>query len=263
MQLQQKERSDATASMPMLKAEHHLIAFEPAELPPGPWLVFAPHADDETFGMGGSLIKAHAAGIETHVVVLTDGALGGNAKNLVAIRRDEVARATQILGVKSLQCWSEPDRNLAVTPAIVDRISQTITAIAPQSIFFPGPMELHPDHRAAALLVWKALQSARPSPAATALFSYEISVQNPTNMMIDITAQISIKEQAMAVYASQNGMNSYPELVMALDKARTFSLPSNVSHAEAFYKYAPEDLQYSLAEVLHAQIDKYLAQAED
>ncbi len=29
-------------------------------LPLGPWLVFAPHADDETFGMGRSLLKANS-----------------------------------------------------------------------------------------------------------------------------------------------------------------------------------------------------------
>lgn len=244
----------------MLNPEHHLIAFEPAALPPGPWLVFAPHADDETFGMGGSLLKAHAAGIATHVVVLTDGAMGGDAENLVAIRRDEVARATRILGVTSLQCWSEPDRGLAVTPAVIERIRQTITRLAPQSIFFPGPMELHPDHRAAALLVWAALQAMQPLSDARIIFSYEISVQNPANMLIDITAQIAAKQKAMAVYASQNDLNSYPELVLALDKARTFTLPGNVTHAEAFFRYDGNDLKNSLAAVLRAQIDAYLKQ---
>lgn len=247
----------------MLNPEHHLIAFDCAELPAGPWLVFAPHADDETFGMGGSLIKAHEAGIETHVVVLTDGAMGGDAENLVAIRRNEVEQATKILGVTSLQCWSEPDRGLAVDPAVTNRITATITSLQPRSIFFPGPMELHPDHRTAALLVWKALQILAPLSAATALLSYEISVQNPANMLIDITAQVATKEKAMAVYASQNGLNSYPELVLALDKARTFTLPSHVTHAEAFFRYDAEDLNFSLAEILQAGIDAYLRQNPD
>ena len=63
-----------------------LIPFQTSELPLGPWLVFAPHADDETFGMGGSLLKAKKYGIETHLVVLTDGAYGGNQEDLVKIR---------------------------------------------------------------------------------------------------------------------------------------------------------------------------------
>ena len=79
--------------MPSL--EHELIAFSTSELPAGPWLVFAPHADDETFGMGGTLLKAKKAGIATHVIVLTDGALGGDQDDLVSVR-ESVAEVTVI-----------------------------------------------------------------------------------------------------------------------------------------------------------------------
>ena len=34
--------------------ESELIPYGSSELPPGPWLVFSPHPDDETFGLGGS-----------------------------------------------------------------------------------------------------------------------------------------------------------------------------------------------------------------
>ncbi len=95
-----------------LNPEHILLPFAPADLPPGPWLVFAPHADDETFGMGGSLLKASKQGVETHVIVLTDGALGGERDDLVQIRRQEAEAAAQLLGLTSLECWSEPDRGL-------------------------------------------------------------------------------------------------------------------------------------------------------
>ncbi|MDP6413684.1 MAG: PIG-L family deacetylase [Gammaproteobacteria bacterium] len=94
----------------MLNPEHILIPFQASPLPPGPWLVFAPHADDETFGMGGSLLKASQQGIETHLVVLTDGALGGTRDDLVVVREEEVKQAADLLGVLTLQSWSEPDR---------------------------------------------------------------------------------------------------------------------------------------------------------
>ena len=53
----------------MLSEEIVFIPFVTSDLPEGPWLVFSPHADDETFGMGGTLIKAASVGIETHLVV--------------------------------------------------------------------------------------------------------------------------------------------------------------------------------------------------
>ena len=138
----------------MLNPEHILIPFETSPLPGGPWLVFAPHADDETYGMAGSLLKAHAEGIQTHLVVLTDGALGGSAESLVDVRNKEVQQAAKILGISSVDSWQQPDRGLTVSAALVERVCQKISELGVASIFFPGPLELHPDHRNTALLVW-------------------------------------------------------------------------------------------------------------
>ena len=141
----------------MLSPEHLLVPYQTSALPPGPWLVFAPHADDETFGMGGALRKAADAGLQTHVVVLTDGALGGEDPDLVSVRQREVRLATGLLGVTSLLCWSEPDRGLKPSPSLLERIRRVLDELRPASVFFPGPLELHPDHRMTALLVWQVL----------------------------------------------------------------------------------------------------------
>jgi len=241
----------------MLKPEHSLIAFTTAELPPGPWLVFAPHADDETFGMGGSLVKAHQAAIETHVIVVTDGALGGESSNLVETRRQEAQAATEILGVSSLQFWSEPDRELIPGDSLVANARQAIVSSKAASVFFPGPLELHPDHRATAQLVWQALQSMRGVNPIPQIYAYEIGVQNPANRLIDISAQRITKDRAMSLYASQNSQNSYPELVTALNKARTFTLPETVECAEGFYQFETGELDKTLREVSHAILDLY------
>ena len=45
------------------------------------------------------------------------------------------------------------------------------------------------------------------------------------------------KNMVMQVYKSQNAENNYPELVSALNKGRTFSLPKNVKYAEGFYRF--------------------------
>ncbi len=75
--------------------ENQLVPYEVTELPEkrGPWLVFAPHADDESFGMGGTIAKAVQAGITVHLVVLTDGALGGKVKTLLkSVKRRPATR---------------------------------------------------------------------------------------------------------------------------------------------------------------------------
>ena len=241
-----------------LNPEHILLPFKPAALPPGPWLVFAPHADDETFGMGGSLLKASKQGVETNVVVLTDGALGGERDGLVRIRQQEAEAAAQLLGLKGLECWGEPDRRLEKSEGLADRIAAAISRIAPASVFFPGPMEIHPDHRAAGFAVWAGLQQVYQRNTIRPLaIAYEISVQNPINLCIDITNEKAHKEAVMAVYASQNSENNYPELVVALNKARTLSLAPEVEYAEGFFRFSEKDLQISLQEMTHHILNLY------
>jgi len=242
----------------MLNPEHKLIPFNTSPLPPGPWIVFAPHADDETYGMAGSLLKASEEGIQTHLVVMTDGALGGDTENLVNVREREVHQAAEILGINSVDSWQQPDRGLTVSDELVDRVCNKIGEVGAASVFFPGPFEPHPDHRTTALLVWAAIQKLASKASTPNAYSYEIGVQNPVNLFIDITLQRPRKEQAMAVYASQNDVNNYEELVLSLDKGRTFTLPAQVSHAEGFYLYSKEELMTSLKEVTHNIIDLYL-----
>ncbi len=242
----------------MLNPEHVLVPYEVSALPAGPWLVFAPHADDESFGMGGSLLRAKAESLTTHVIVLTDGALGGDSADLVAIRQQEVRQAAKLMGVKTLACWTEQDRTLAVSDRLVGQIANAITAIAPATVFFPAALELHPDHRATAQLVWAALQLLAGTGAAVPVAcAYEISVQSPINLLVDITAQCVEKERLMAVYASQNGQNNYQELVMALNKARTFTLPEQVSHAEGFCLYPAPALSQSLQQATADLLARY------
>ena len=241
----------------MLNPEHMLIPFQASQLLPGPWLVFAPHADDETFGMGGSLLKAKKENVETHLVVLTDGAFGGEREDLVKVREEEVNRAAQLLGIKSLHCWSEPDRGLDHNESLVGKITDTIRSLAPAAVFFPGPFEIHPDHRATAFLVWSALQQLRENGVSPEAIAYEIGVQNPVNLLIDVTDQYAEKKEAMAIYASQNNENNYEELVLALDKGRTFSLPAQVEFAEGFFRFQSTDMALSLQEVTHKIVDLY------
>ncbi len=243
----------------MPSQEHELIAFAPGELPGGPWLVFAPHADDETFGMGGSLLRAQAAGIATHVIVLTDGALGGDMDDLVSVRQAEVEQAAEMLGLASLAIWHEPDRGLSPSAALIDKVKAVISELAPASVFFPGAMELHPDHRMTAELVWAALQQCRTSAGNPVPkgFAYEISVQNPVNRFVDISTVIADKQAVMQLYVSQNSQNSYPELVVALNKGRTFTLPAEVTYAEGFYEFSAEELGMTLAQAYQQILRRY------
>lgn len=256
-----------------------VLLIEPDYLPqssgplfPGPWLVFAPHPDDETYGMGGSIAAARAAGIAVRVVVVTDGALGGvpdvatGDGGLVGEREREVGRALAALGGTETAFWREPDRGLRPDEARIARamaeISQFVSSpletvqfvaapAAGGTAFFPSLLEPHPDHRATALLVWEAL---RRLGFPLLPVSYDISVQSASNRLLDITPWLAAKRAAMAVYASQEAQRPYADRVLALNRSRSWSLPDAAAYAESFYAWAPEDA--TLAQMLgrlHAQ----------
>jgi LmbE family N-acetylglucosaminyl deacetylase len=240
--------------------ESHLIPFQASHLPSdqGPWLVFAPHADDESFGMGGTIARATAAGIEVDLVVLTDGALGGSQQNLRDMRKEEVAAAAKILRLRAVHFLDQPDRGLRVIDQLVERISGLLAAVRPKAVFFPGVLEYHPDHRTCALLVWEALKCSGLRDVVP--ISYEISVQSPANTLVDITAEVDLKKRAMSCYQSQLAQNNYSDVVLALNKLRTFTLPAECAWAEGFYKYSHAELSLSLIEWVREKFPRALEQ---
>lgn len=70
-------------------------------------LLVLAHPDDESFGMGGTIAKYVAQGVEVHVAIATDGAAGSveeefadRREQLVEIRAEELAKASRALGFK-------------------------------------------------------------------------------------------------------------------------------------------------------------------
>lgn len=212
--------------------EPDYLPFLAGDLPRGPWLILAPHPDDETFGMGGSIRRAADSGISVTVIVLTDGALGGGKRpDLVAIRQKEARHAGAILGLADIEFWNQPDRALEPTPRLVSRLSEWILQQRPRALFFPSITEPHPDHRAAAIIGWEA---ARQSGFWATPIAYEISSQGPINLLLDVSDSFAAKTAAMAIYASQEAERPYCKRVIAQNVARTWSLPETIHYAEAF-----------------------------
>ena len=233
----------------MILAENELVPYITSDIPDGPWLTFAPHADDETFGLGGSMLLAKQKNIETNVVFVTDGALGGDKdhESLVEKRVEEAKRATSALGVTNTYFFAEPDSGVRVCERLINKISTLIEETNPNSIFIPTPLEFHPDHRATSELVWRSVQ--RLVSYTGDVYSYEVSNLAPINLLIDTSAVAHQKYEIVKIYASQLTENKYLNLVKAVDTARTFSLPLDTIAAEGLFKFTDRtaSLQTQLA----------------
>jgi len=238
--------------------EEQIVPYADVSLPveEGPWLVFAPHADDESFGMGGTLAKATEAGIQVHLVVMTDGALGGQLENLAEIRKAEVRSAAAMLGLEPPVFLNNRDRGLKFDDETIHHVLEQIREINPAAVFFPGVFEPHPDHRMTALIVWQALRNL--GQATIKPVSYEILVQSPVNMFVDISAYISAKRSVMGVYESQLSEKNYIDIALAMNSLRSLTLGPETNYAEGFYVYGQDQLKKDLMSLMTDKIYRYL-----
>ncbi|BBZ45347.1 acetylglucosaminylphosphatidylinositol deacetylase [Mycobacterium parmense] len=118
-------------------------------------VVVAPHPDDETLGLGATCAQLAASGIDVQVVSASDGgaavpgATPSERYRLETTRKHELARATDLLGVRPPTSLGLPDGELADHE---DRLADLLTEILAAT---PGTwcaatwrVDGHPDHEA-------------------------------------------------------------------------------------------------------------------
>lgn len=209
-------------------------------------LVLAPHADDEVFGCGGALAIHAAAGCPVSVVVVSDGAhaAADEAERVrcLAMREAESAAAAAILGYAAPQFWRLPDRGVEYGEALIERLLAAITTSGADLVYAPALGEAHPDHRVLALAAVEALRRLAASQPDLRLAMYEIGVPLQPNLLLDITAQVERKAEAMRCFSSQLQVQPYDAHIAALNRYRTYTLPATVLAAEAFHLVAAVDV---------------------
>lgn len=198
-------------------------------------LVLAPHPDDETLGCGGLLAAYAAAAVPVHVVVVTSGDYGEHGKAGTATRENESRAACARLGVTSVAFWQEPDRGVACNERTVVRAMEDILRANANLVLAPSIHEIHPDHRATA---WMAIEAARRlvmQGHELCVAMYEIGHPlHRVDALVDITHLAGIKQEAVSCYRSQLDIQPYDELILALNRYRTYTLPASVTLAEAY-----------------------------
>lgn len=212
-------------------------------LPAQSVLVLAPHPDDEVFGCGGAIASHVACGANVHVVVLTDGALYGEA----AVREHESTAAASVLGYGEPEFWRQADRGLVCSDLHVQRLVQKIDDLGADLVYAPSPWEVHPDHRQAYLL---AVAAVRVIGTKTRLALYEVGSALRPNVLLDISSHAEKKYAAMRCFASQLKQQNYLVHMKALNQYRTYTLGTDVQMAEAFWVTTPAELDGYLSKSL-------------
>jgi LmbE family N-acetylglucosaminyl deacetylase len=205
-------------------------------------VVFSPHPDDEVFGCGGAIFRHVAANVPVQVVIVSDGAFGVEGKEkakIIAEREAESRKAAIILGYGEPEFWHLPDRGVIYGEALVQRIMDKIQLSAANLVYAPSLLEMHPDHRALAMCVIEAVRRASSRPT---LAMYEVGIPLRPNLLLDISDLAERKMAAMECFISQNKQQRYDLDIAALNRYRTYTLPAEVTAAEAYTLVSAEEL---------------------
>jgi LmbE family N-acetylglucosaminyl deacetylase len=189
-----------------------------------PVLILAPHSDDETLACGGT-IALLGQKMAVHVAYATDGRMsplgtnGGpvsDVAELVALRRRESRDAAAALGLppQNLHFLDFPDGSLTKDlPQFETALEGLLKELRPATVFAPFRHDQHPDHLAThrgAVRVLQRLPGVR-------LYQYFIYFRFPFGgipdvrqsidprylVSVDISATLSAKRRALALYRSQ------------------------------------------------------------
>lgn len=198
-------------------------------------LVLAPHPDDETFGMGGTIKKMVTAGSVVRVAFFTDGSKGvplndepediaekkvDRGSNIIAKRKEEAQKACEILGVKETFFWGYRDTQLAASHSAMKALRDLIEQVKPDIIFLPSFLDNHPDHRAANEIFINTVSALSKNQRNFEIWAYEIWTPIFINRMVDITLYVKTKEEAIHAYESQLQSRRYDKAMMALNQYR-------------------------------------------
>jgi LmbE family N-acetylglucosaminyl deacetylase/GT2 family glycosyltransferase len=211
-------------------------------------LVFAPHPDDEVLGCGGALALHARRGDHVRVVVVSDGAAGGDA----LVRTAEARLASEILGVSDWTQLGLKDGALERDPTLVEVLRRELEENKPELVYGPSPFELHSDHRALCAALAAALQSS----GACRVHLYGVNRQVPANFLLDTTPVAEQKARALSAFESQRAKIDLVGKAEAFDRAYTVNVEDPaVERAEGFMALDGDAVQAYRAQVVFSLLD--------
>ncbi len=172
--------------------------------------IFA-HPDDAELLCGGALAKSVGRGHKVGILDLTAGEMG--SQGTPELRKKEATRAAEILGVGMRRCAGLPDSGLMNTEEQRLPVIRSLRELRPSTVVTHWKVGRHRDHRVASELVRDAcfLSALRKldapgSPFRPAKLVYATAFREdagPPSFVVDVTAQMDTKVEALMAYGSQ------------------------------------------------------------
>lgn len=214
-------------------------------------LVVVPHPDDESIGMGGTILKHFADGDDVFVLFLTSGGQGipdTDPAQAADIREGEAVAACDILGTRGYQFARFPDGDLiSHVDDAVDVVVNAIGRYKADRVYTTHQDEDHIDHRVAAMVVNRAVRFRAGLLNSTFGFEVWTPIRRPDMLVGFDTNKAALKIAAIEAHASQDLRNHFGGAIMGLNRYRAVMHNHDAEGlAEAFVKLEEGKLRVTI-----------------
>lgn len=217
-------------------------------------LVLTPHADDETFGMAGTILSHRREGDSVYVVLVSDNAESLVKSDLsldeiVELREREFRNAMTVLGVNHFHCLRKSAQAIRERQSLIDDLTLLFIEIQPHVLYLPSLFDNHHEHR---IVHDCAAEAYRRSEIDVEWCrGYEVWQPVTATHIHDITDQYQNKVQAMHCYPSQLDAMDYPHYISGLNAYRAMTAGRDWRYAEAFWQVDGKDWLSATDRVFH------------
>ncbi|MCF6434969.1 PIG-L family deacetylase [Pseudoalteromonas sp. MMG022] len=211
-------------------------------------LVVAPHADDETLGCGGTILKLSEQGYQVHWLVVTGMTKeAGFSEAQIAKRQEEILKVAQCYNFTKVHELMLPPARLEMLAKgdVIGPIAQVVSEVKPEVVFTPYRNDAHSDHE----IVYDAVMSSTKSfryPFVKRVLAYETMSETDFGLKpedsgfrattyVDISGFLDKKLDILEIFKSEVGEFPFPRSRLALESlARVRGVQCNSEAAEAF-----------------------------
>ncbi len=211
-------------------------------------LVVAPHPDDETLGVGGTIAKYSAQGDEVFVLMVSGNLPPIYSRKAYEETVSEAYSAFSVLGVEKSEFLEIPATMIGDQPLheVNARISKVVNDFNPHIVLCPYP-DRHIDHRLVFDSVMVATRPVGVGKDIEIVAAYEtlsethwnaphIEPNFTPNWVVDISDHISKKLNALECYKSQISEFPGPRSIEAVESLAKFrGTQAGFGYGEGFH----------------------------
>ena len=207
------------------------------------------HPDEETLGVGGTLLKHGAAGDELFWIIATQAWEPKWTSKIIEVKSEEVRKVAMAYCMKEYYSLGFPAAGLDTVAIddLMDKINDVIIDVKPQIVYMVNGGDVHTDHYAvfrAAMSVFKPFYLLKlgvkrvlsfESLSSTEAGPYSTGRVFLPNVFCDISPYIEQKLGIMEMYGTESQDDPLPrgpEAIRALARFRGATI--GVPYAEAF-----------------------------